>query len=459
MSGEAGNAAERPALRDPWPVLLGAEAVALLIVLLEAGSLFGGISPDTASYFAAAASQTPWGMPRNPLYAYFAGPLGGSATTTGIVALVQVSLHVVAAFVLYGGARLGGVGVLGAFALASAALLSQSGIYHVWQLIPESPASACLLAGFGLTLAASRSAAAFRWLVLPIALLVGISYVLRPTQMPAIVLIPVFYWIFARRNRPENRRDKHTLRAAAMLLALALPFLLQAGIRLRAVGDFNIVSFGGFQMSALAGFMLTPDIIASMPARTQPTAREILIARSEAEANGAVAPTPINSKGDRSFVSAALGYFDIYARHYDNLLQGKIVFLRRPDEDWVTFNRRLLDFSIATVVAAPLSYAAWVGGATARLTGRAIVTNATMLVSLALFFAALVPAFVRRHDLAGGSDVGAVSIVAVCWFACTGAITVLVTFPATRYIDTAAMLLPAIPLTLALALLARLRKS
>jgi hypothetical protein len=315
-----------------------------------------------------------------------------------------------------------------------------------------------LIAGFGLTLAASRSAAAFRWLVLPVTLLVGVSYVLRPTQLPTILVIPALYWIFARRNRPDNRRDKHTLRAAVLLLALTLPFLLQAGIRLRAVGDFNIVSYGGFQMSALAGFMLTPDLIADLPARTQPTAREVLIARTEAEMNRTVAPTPLNSKGNRSFISAALGYFDIYARSYDNLLHGKIALLRRPDEDWVAFNRRLLDFSIATVTAAPLSYAAWIGGATARLTGRAIVTNLTMLISIALFFGALMPAFVRRHDLAAGSDAGAVGIVALGWFAGTGALTVLVTFPATRYIDTAAILLPAIPLALALALFARLRK-
>ena len=74
-------------------------------------------------------------------------------------------------------------------------------------------------------------------------------------------------------------------------------------------------------------------------------------------------------------------------------------------------------------------------------------------------FAALLPAFVRRCDLAPGSDAGAVAIVASCWFACAGALTVLVTFPAARYIDTAAMLLPAIPLALALALLLRLRPS
>ena len=41
---------------------------------------------------------------------------------------------------------------------------------------------------------------------------------------------------------------------------LMVPFIVQSGIRQRVVGDFNLVSFGGFQMSAMAGFMLTPEM-------------------------------------------------------------------------------------------------------------------------------------------------------------------------------------------------------
>ena len=67
-----------------------------------------------------------------------------------------------------------------------------------------------------------------------------------------------------------------------------------------------------------------------------------------------MARTPLNSVGERSFVSAALGYFDIYARSHDDLLYGEIIGLKRADETWVAFNGRLMSFSVATIAAVPL---------------------------------------------------------------------------------------------------------
>jgi hypothetical protein len=204
-------------------------------------------------------------------------------------------------------------------------------------------------------------------------------------------------------------------------------------------------------MSALAGFMLTPEIVARLPERVQPTARAILTVRERGEADGSVARTPPNSVGEPSFRSAALGYFDIYARSYDILLHFGIVTLREPGESWVAFNRRLTDFSFATVMAAPSRWLAWIGGASARLVGRAIVTNATMLAAVLLLVAAAALALLRRQPLGSMCEgVGAVCVLALGWLACTAPLAVLVTFPASRYIDTAALLLPAIPLMLAL---------
>jgi hypothetical protein len=439
------------ARRDPLFLVLCGEAALLFAILLAAGMLAGELAPDTASYFLTGEPGTPWGEIRHPLYSWMTAWLGGSSTTTGAVALVQAMLHLAASFVLYAGARAGGIRPIGAFALATAALLSQSGLYHLRVLLPESPATSCLLAAFGLTLAASRSSSAFRRLIVPIMLLAGTAYLLRPSHLPAIAVVPVLYWLFAWRfgQRP-------TLRAALLMLALAVPFLAQSAIRLKAVGDFNVTSYGGFQMSPLAGFMLTPEIVARLPERVQPTARAILTARERAEADGSLPRTPLNSAGERSFPSAALGYFDIYARSYDILLFSDIVLLRQPGETWVAFNRRLMEFSLATVTAAPKQWLAWIGGATTRLVGRAIVTNATMLAAGLLLFVAGALAALRRRPLGPACEgIGAVCAVALAWFACTAPLTVLVTFPASRYIDTAALLLPAILLALALNLRTR----
>jgi hypothetical protein len=57
----------------------------------------------------------------------------------------------------------------------------------------------------------------------------------------------------------------------------------------------------------------------------------------------------LRSAGERSFVSAALGYFDICARSYHDFVWFEIGGLRAPQESWVAFDRRLTTFSMATI--------------------------------------------------------------------------------------------------------------
>lgn len=432
----------------PFLILVGL-AIVLLGVLWASGVLAGRAAPDTASYLASARSPDPWGEPRHPLYGMLAIWLGATADTVGHIAMAQVLLHVAAALALYGGSRLAGLRPTGAALLSAAALVAQSALFNLPLLVPESAASAFLLLAFGGVLAASRSGRVLRLLLIPIAFAAAMAYLLRPAFLPAIAVLPALFFVFAKRNG-QRRRLVHTI---GLLVAITVPFLIQGGIRQRAVGDFNIVSYGGYQMSALAGLMLTPQTIAQLSARTQATAQAILAARSAAEAEGRVAPTPRNSTGERSFGSAAIGYFDIYARAYDDLL-GEIVKLRRPDESWVAFNQRLMAFSLATVATAPLQWAAWIGGATARLVGRSFITNAVMLAALAALCISAVPATWRRSGFGpSGADVAPIVVIALAWFAATAPLIVVVTFPATRYIDTVSVLLPAIPGVLAAAMI------
>lgn len=168
--------------------------------------------------------------------------------------------------------------------------------------------------------------------------------------------------------------------------------------------------------------------------------------------------TPLNSVGDRSFVSAALGYFDICARSHDDFLYIQIMALKGPDETWVAFNKRLMSFSIATIAGVPLRWIAWVAGATSRLVERMIITNATMLVALVVLFVVSMPALVRRTQLGSTrTDLMPVCAIALASVASTAPLIVLITFPATRYIDTAALLIAAPPLLLAAALAEGLR--
>jgi hypothetical protein len=83
-----------------------------------------------------------------------------------------------------------------------------------------------------------------------------------------------------------------------------------------------------------------------------------------------------------------------------------------------------------------------------------IVTNAPMLMALAALLVATVIAFVRGTGLGpSAADLAPVSAVALAWLASTGPLIVLITFPATRYIDTAAILIAAVPALLAAAMI------
>jgi hypothetical protein len=439
---------------EPWFWALCGVAAALPLTIGMLGMLSGGIAPDTASYFITETSSNPWGEMRHPLYARLASWLGGSATSPGYVAIGQALLHAAATLVFYLGVRAADVGRVAAFVLAIVVLFSQSSLYHLRLVLPEAPAIAFLLVAFAGTLAASHPGNRFSLLLLPTAIAAGIAYLLRPTVLPAIVALPLLWWLFAARNGHTRR----PIRAVLLALVLATPFLLQSAFRQARVDDFNIVSFGGFQMSGMAGFMLAPEVIDQMSEPARSTARAVLAAREAGEEAGHVARTPLNSVGDRSFVSAALGYFDIYARSHDDFLYIQIIGLRGPDETWVAFNKRLMNFSAATIAAVPLRWITWVVGATSRLVGRMIITNATMLVALVVLFVVSVPALVRRTQLGSTrTDLMPVCAIALAWFASTAPLIVLITFPATRYIDTAALLIAAPPLLLAAALAEGLR--
>jgi hypothetical protein len=145
---------------DRWLLALVVIAAGLVVTLWALGMVTAHSAPDTVGYFDSASGDT-WGSPRNPLYGFAARLLGAGPDTGGIVGACQVSLLLAAVFLLYFGAQAGGIGRAGAFFLAVAGLLSQSGLFHVRLLLPETPAISMLMIAFAGVLAASHERAAF----------------------------------------------------------------------------------------------------------------------------------------------------------------------------------------------------------------------------------------------------------------------------------------------------------
>ncbi|MDB5592395.1 hypothetical protein [Enterovirga sp.] len=412
------------------------------------------LSPDTGGYVAAATSPEPWGQARHPLFGWILGWLGGPHTRG--LPLVQVALYLTGGLALLGALRSYGLSVRAAASLGLSLL--GSNLVLLWHnaVHPELLSASLMLLALALAVRLAAGAAlATAGVALAAAL--GLAYLLRPTFLPGIVLLPLLYGLLARLHGPGPVLS----RALLLLVLCATPFLANAAWRQAKVGDFNIVSFGGFQMSGMAGLMLSPEVVGRLPSDLRPLGQAILDGRTAAEARGDVIATPLNSRGERSFVSAALGYYDLYARTYDSLLYGVIAPLQ-GDESWVAWNSRLMRFSVATVRAAPDRYAAWLVGGTARAVGRMVATNVPLVLALALLaplFAAA--AWRRRLPLRPGSaalDVPALLCLTVVYTAAAGALMVVTTFPAARYLDTAGLLLPALPIYAALSLVAGLTR-
>ncbi len=245
-----------------------------------------------------------------------------------------------------------------------AAMLSQGFLVFGRSIAPEAPAVSLSLIAMSATLLAVPGEHWKRYLALA-ATAGAAACLLRPTMLPLVVMLPILFVLTTR----ITGRQISAVRIVVLQLALLLPLLVYTAERGRHTGDFRLVAFGGFQMSGMAGLLLSKDVVQRFPMRDRELAVQVLTAREHAEAAGRVLRTPLNSKGERSFVSAAVGYFDIYARTYDDLLYGEIIKLRSSEESWVDFDRRLQRFALITIMLAPERYAAWIVGASSRTRG------------------------------------------------------------------------------------------
>jgi hypothetical protein len=442
-----------------WSGVYLVTCTAMLAVLAAGGFMRPWVSGDTASWLAPCQGIGCFAMPRFPLYrlVFLALTLGGRAPW--LLPWAQDGLFLGAGYALVRSARAAGLSRTGALALALA--LPASNMLLIWGRaeLPEILARAAVLAALAATVRTALGppphpgvrVGASIGAPVGAGLLAAVAYCLDPGQLLFILVLPVLaLWLGA--GGGGGRADR---RGAAILgVAAALPFLLVASLRLATLGDFNIVSFGGFEMSGMAARMLSPQTVPRLPADLRGTADDLLARRRALVQAGTVPPIPRNSQGQRSLLSETIGYFDILARSYDAVLAGAVLPLRRPDESWVAFNARMQRLAFATVRTHPAEYLAWVAAALARLVGRMLVMNLPFAVaSLAAVCLALARPSHRPRPVPARDARTLCGLTGAYTFG-SGALACLVAFPAQRYIDGTGLLISAWPIYAALHLAA-----
>jgi hypothetical protein len=414
----------------------------LLLVLaaeLALGRMRPWYTPDTAGYLNVAAWPQCFGGRRFPLYGWIAGALKSIFGGYGVLPWLQFTAYAAAAHYLV--RRLAKLTFSGAARTAIAVALGLSNVLLVWTsaTLPFMFAVAALLVMLaevaGLAASGARCAGLLR-----LGVFQCLAWLLWPGLLPFLVISPCMVFTLAA-GRDAVRR----LRLALLVFVAGLaPCLAISTLRLETVGDFNVSSFGGFQMSGMAALMLNPDVVARLPADDQALATAILLKRTALEQQRVAIATPLNSTGQPSFVSEALGYPDILARTHDAVLYGDVIGQRAPGESWVAFNNRLQHFALAVLRVDKGAYLAWIIGCLCRACGHIIVTTpAFILPSCALM--ALVclrsapPSAGDRNDLHFYQFVilTTLGILSPCF---------ILTFPALRYLDNASLLVPALPI-------------
>ncbi len=404
-------------------------------ILAATGRFAPQIMPDTRGYLDIVGFPEMLAQPRTPLYGWLVALLDLGHGAYVAMPAFHIATYVAAAWLMVAQLRRYGLSPAAALSVGAALLFANALLIDASWVHPELLSITCALAAFaGAVHLTSTRPRWWGWLLVCGG--AGAAYVLRPSFLLLVVALPALY-----AGLRAIRGDTLALRrAVAIGLISAAPFVGVASLRAATVGDANIVSFGGFAMSGLATLMLADEVVARLPADIQPYGAQVLAARRAGEDGGRWIGIPVNASGQRSFFSAALAYFDVLARTYDDMLYGVIAPTRGANESWIDFNRRLTRFSFAVVRAAPARYGAWIAGGATRVAGRSVVTN--VMAALAV----LVVAVAWPWRLVAGRQIGVtpvsrldmpvMAVLAVLWLVGAGLLTLLVIAPSTRYIET-----------------------
>ncbi len=107
-----------------------------------------------------------------------------------------------------------------------------------------------------------------------LAVTVVAAYQCRPATLFIIGWLPVMGWALrALRERRMSRRD--VVRAAVVAAITVLPYLTFMTWRYARVGDFGLVSFGGYNMSGLAAALVDEDMLGELDGEHREFARGI----------------------------------------------------------------------------------------------------------------------------------------------------------------------------------------
>ena len=352
--------------------LLIAQGVLVFCVMLWAGRLAPVRVPDTASYLVGAGGtslEQSLAHYRTFAYPLFLRGLGGSELDLAPVPKVQLLVYLGGillfwyAWRLYSGSRW--LAYAAAFPLPFAVALGLANLVQ-----PDFLSIGATLVAVSLAILLSiRPSSRVVWL--GIGVTVFLAYQLRPAAVFLVGFIPLLAWSL-RLLRSSSRPPRHLGWALGLTATTLLPYLAFCAVRLVAVGDFGLVSFGGSNLAGVAACFIDQQLVDELPERERGLAAKVLHARRR---RGWRALT-VNDASDEWFAQYSDNIFRIAIPIAEQQVRAERRrarnMIRRGEAsedllstlDWrfrrIVRNDRLSEFARAVIRRRPLLYLKWV---------------------------------------------------------------------------------------------------
>jgi hypothetical protein len=275
---------------------LAVQVAAVILVAGSAGLWRLQLASDSASYMAASGAPLAEAMVGIRTLGYPLLLRGVAAFSPDYRLLPWVHLAMLAAAVFLFDFSLRRFGVSPWASLAASSAL-------LYAALPRHTPVACLLADFPAMMLAVMTVACLLWVVaersrilpwLGLTFCLAAAYHVRPAYLFLIPLAPCLGVVFAFLWSKRGGKPLFWKGLAVGLSAVAvLPLLAYSSLRLRMVGDFGLVSFIGYNLSALAAELLeAPMIEGELSEHCRPLANAILAQRQRLHMTPAFGPGP-----------------------------------------------------------------------------------------------------------------------------------------------------------------------
>lgn len=435
---------------------LGLQAVALLLCMQVTGRLQPEVVPDTPTYVdfplddpqAAAIHIRTYGY---PLFLQLDPTADHRWTPT-----LHVVVHVASVFAIWAALLRWNFPPLAATVVVSGLLWSLTLMRYGQMLTPDSLAHSLALLSIALLLILI-TASSRRWWWCLLAVTIVATYQCRPAYVFLVPWIPLLgtalaWWRSVGPDRTAVLTVSTGLRwLGALSLVTAAPLLLFCTYRYVLVGHFGLVAFGGYNSAGTICQFLEEEDIPRLPADLRELAKRGIVLRQQVYA-------------ERNLPLDVTTSYITIERRFDASTWGTWVQAARsiwPDEPLLV-NRRLAELARHTAWLHKKSYAIWLVKAAARgcyLMAAEWTLNGFVLVMLLAWLALHLERAYREklaatpsaaNAAACSSDIQPIDVTVLplligVSFAVTKLMLVILTTPPLgRFVDPAAVWLPAI---------------